>query len=115
MSTDANQLPFEIDCQGVKALQEAGESFQMLDVRTPEEHQVASLPETTLLPIQEIADRVGELDPHRNNRIVVFCHHGGRSERVAAWLREQGVEGAQNMTGGIDAWAVQIDPPLPRY
>jgi rhodanese-related sulfurtransferase len=45
----------------------------------------------------------------------VHCHHGGRSLRVVRWLREQGFSRAQSMAGGIDQWAVDIDPSLPRY
>ena len=109
------EIPFEIDCQQVQALREGDESLLLLDVRTPQEHDTANLPDAVLLPMQEIVERAGELEPHRDRRVVVFCHHGGRSERVAHWLRQQGFAKAQNMLGGIDAWAIQIDPTLPRY
>jgi rhodanese-related sulfurtransferase len=46
---------------------------------------------------------------------VVHCHHGGRSLRVAHWLREQGFANAQSMAGGIDRWSQEIDPSVPRY
>ncbi|HQU46751.1 MAG TPA: rhodanese-like domain-containing protein, partial [Pirellulales bacterium] len=59
--------------------------------------------------------RVSELEPHRGRAIVVHCHHGGRSLRVAQWLRQQGFAAAQSMSGGIDAWAAEIDPDVPRY
>jgi rhodanese-related sulfurtransferase len=55
------------------------------------------------------------LAAHRDRRIVVHCHHGGRSLRVANWLRGQGFEQAQSMAGGIDAWSTEIDPAVPRY
>ena len=47
--------------------------------------------------------------------VVVLCHHGMRSMQVAAWLRHQGFAGAVSVSGGIDAWARQIDPTLARY
>jgi rhodanese-related sulfurtransferase len=55
------------------------------------------------------------LEPYRHQRIVVQCHHGGRSLRVTHYLRGQGFDQAQNLSGGIDAWSVAIDPSVPRY
>ena len=115
MPDSASEIPFEIDCQQVNALQAGDESFVLLDVRTPQEHAVANLGGATFIPMQEIVERATELNEHRESRIVVFCHHGGRSERVAHWLRQQGFDKAQNMVGGIDAWAVLVDPSLSRY
>lgn len=115
MTSPASEFPFEIDCQQVSVLRSADEEFLLLDVRTNEEHAIANLADAKLLPMQEIVERAAELDAHRESRVVVFCHHGGRSERVAAWLRQQGFDKAQNMVGGIDAWAVQIDPSMSRY
>ena len=115
MPESAAELPFEIDCHQVKHLSDSDDSFLLLDVRTPAEHAIANLPGAVLLPMQEIVERSDELTPHKDSRVVVFCHHGGRSERVAYWLREQGFTMAQNMVGGIDAWATQIDASLPRY
>jgi rhodanese-related sulfurtransferase len=108
-------LPLEIDCQSVKSLLDAGEDFLLLDCREPNEHQIVSLAAARLLPMGEIPQRLEELAAARDQRIVVHCHHGGRSLRVAAWLRQQGFPGAQSMAGGIDAWAAEIDPRLPRY
>ena len=51
----------------------------------------------------------------RIDRIVVYCHLGGRSHRVATWLREQGFAQAQSMAGGIDQWAAEIEPGMARY
>ena len=60
-------------------------------------------------------ERAAELDPHKDDHIVVMCHHGGRSWEVTQWLRQRGFSRTQNLTGGIDAWAREIDPSLPRY
>jgi len=65
--------------------------------------------------MSEIQNRLAELETHRDDDIVIHCHHGGRSLRVANWLRQQGFSKAQSMAGGIDQWAVEIDPSLPRY
>jgi rhodanese-related sulfurtransferase len=86
----------------------------LLDVREPWEYQTASLPDSVLIPMGEIAGRVHtELDP--DQQIVVLCHHGMRSLNVTMWLRNQGFENVQSLAGGIDAWSCSIDPNVPRY
>jgi rhodanese-related sulfurtransferase len=87
----------------------------LLDCRTPEEHATAKIAGSLLLPMQELAERVGELAAWRDRPIIVHCHHGMRSLRVAKWLREQGFSFAQSMQGGIDAWSTDVDPAVPRY
>lgn len=87
----------------------------LLDCRTPEEVEIASIEGATVVPMQEIPQRVDELEPHREKAVLVFCHAGVRSRRVASWLREQGFEGARSIVGGIDRWAEEIDPSIPRY
>jgi rhodanese-related sulfurtransferase len=110
-----DSLPLEVDCQTVKALQDAKETFLLLDCRREDEYQTASIPGAILIPMDQLAARSGELAPYREGRIVVHCHHGGRSLRVAQWLRQQGFSQAQSMAGGIDAWSELIDPKVPRY
>jgi len=108
-------LPLEIDCQAVHKKLQAKEDFLLLDCREPNEHATAKIAEAELIPMSEIADRLRELQPHRQRPIIVLCHVGGRSLRVAQWLREQGYPQAQSMTGGIDQWSQEIDPTVPRY
>jgi rhodanese-related sulfurtransferase len=108
-------LPLEVDVAAVQQLRSAGESFTLLDCREPSEHQTARIEGSKLIPMREISGRLGELEPLRDSRIIVHCHHGGRSMRVTQWLREQGFSQVQNMAGGIDAWSQQIDPQVPRY
>lgn len=108
-------LPLEIGVAEVKALLEGGDAFLLLDCREADEHAFARIAGAKHLPMNETPQRLSELEPYRGGRIVVHCHHGGRSLRVTNWLRGQGFPHAQNMTGGIDAWSQQIDPSLPRY
>ena len=115
MHSPADSLPMEVDCQAVKSLLDAGEEFHLLDCRELEEYDVVSIRGATLLPMSELTQRIGELEPQRHRRIVVHCHLGGRSLQVAAWLRQQGFDRAQSLAGGIDRWAQQIEPGMRRY
>lgn len=105
----------EINVQAVKAMLDAKSDFLLLDCRTPAEHATANIPNSILIPMNDIPARINELEPHRESLIVVHCHHGGRSLRVTEWLLAQGFTNVQNMTGGIDAWSEQIDPSVPKY
>jgi adenylyltransferase/sulfurtransferase len=108
-------LPVEVAPGEVKGMIDGKADFLLLDCRELDEHGKVHIEQATLLPMSELAGRLGEMERHRNKRVVVHCHHGGRSLRVANWLRQQGFAGAQSMTGGIDQWAIEIDPSLPRY
>lgn len=107
--------PWEIDVRTVKQKLDAGEKFLFLDCREPSEYETAKIAGTTLIPMSEVTTRVGELEPHRNDTIIVHCHHGGRSMRVAQWLRQNGFPKAQSMAGGIHQWAAEIDAKVPQY
>jgi rhodanese-related sulfurtransferase len=108
-------LPIEIDCLATSRLQSDRADFLLLDCRGADEYATASIAGATLIPMNELPDRVAELGADKARRIVVHCHHGGRSLRVANWLRGQGYLQAQSLAGGIDAWSQEIDPAVPRY
>jgi rhodanese-related sulfurtransferase len=108
-------LPLEVDCQTVQQKLSEGGDLLLLDCREADEYAVAKIAQARLIPMSEIAERLNELEPHRQRSIVVHCHRGGRSLRVVRWLREQGYSQAQSMAGGIDQWSEEIDPAVPRY
>lgn len=109
------ETPIEIDVQSVKKLQDDGEAFLLLDVRQEEEYATAKIEGSVLIPMGELGERIDELEQYRGGRIVVHCHHGGRSLQVTQALRSRGFEQVQNMTGGIDVWSQTIDSSVPRY
>ena len=113
--TDDASMPLEVSVQDVNRWRESAQELTLLDCREPDEYSTARIDGAKLLPMSELAARIGELSKLQNSRIVVHCHHGGRSLRVVRWLREQGFGQAQSMAGGIDQWSLEIDPNVPRY
>ncbi|MBS0449931.1 MAG: sulfurtransferase [Proteobacteria bacterium] len=89
----------------------------LLDVREPWEVQTASVTPRGFalltIPMNEIPSRIAELQPYV--RIACLCHHGARSQHVASYLSQHGFDDLANVAGGIDAWARQFDPSVPRY
>ena len=74
----------------------------LIDVREPEEFAEASIAGSTLIPLGELPDRIAEVP--REGEVLVHCKLGGRSARAVAFLQEQGITGATNVEGGIEAW-----------
>ena len=85
----------------------------LLDVREEDEVRLCALPGSLHIPMNLIPLRHNELPD--DIPIIVYCHHGIRSLNVARYLAHVGFENVANLQGGIDAWARQIDPSLPRY
>lgn len=109
----SSPLPASIDASSLRERLDRGDPLVVLDVRTAPEREIARLPGDVWIPMHEIAARVGELDPARD--VVVYCHVGMRSARVAQFLRERGFASVSNLAGGIDAWSVLVDSSVPRY
>jgi len=110
-------LPTEITPSDTLTLFTTSENaeYLLLDCRTEEEYLIAKISQAKLIPMQEISERLDELEPWKPKRVIVHCHHGVRSLRVAKWLRERGFEKAQSLKGGIEAWSTEIDPSIPKY
>lgn len=115
-----NKTPeIEISVQSVAQMIQlnSGEASKclLIDCRQPNEYEHCRIEGSTLIPMNEIPDRLAELESHRDSAVVVHCHHGGRSLRVVEYLRANGFPQAQNMTGGIDVWSQEVDDSVPRY
>jgi molybdopterin/thiamine biosynthesis adenylyltransferase/rhodanese-related sulfurtransferase len=103
---------YSITVTDVKGKLDRGESIFLLDVREPQEYEIANLG-GHLIPLNDLARRVHELDSSQD--IVVYCHSGVRSGRAVEFLKQIGFRKVKNLVGGIDAWAEEIDPSMPRY
>ena len=89
------------------------DSVFLLDVREPHEFQYAYIAGSVLIPLNQIPQRLGELDPKQD--IVVICHHGMRSQQAANYLERSGFTHIANLKGGIDAWSCEVDSSVARY
>ena len=85
----------------------------LLDVREPWEYETCHIDDVVLMSMQTVPERFQELDP--DSVIVCICHHGSRSMQVANFLERAGFTQMINLTGGIHAWALQVDPAMPAY
>lgn len=101
----------EITVEEFSAIRES--DVVLVDVREPHEYDICSIEGSKLIPLGELKDRTGELDPE--DEIVVHCHHGRRSMRAATFLAEQGFGKVKNLKGGIDEWAEKLDSEMARY
>lgn len=108
-------LPIEISVIETKELMDSGKSLLLLDCRENEEIAACLIEGAVHIPMREIPERLSEIENSRSDRFIIHCHHGGRSLQVAQWLRANGFPEAQNMTGGIDQWSLQVNPQVPRY
>jgi sulfur-carrier protein adenylyltransferase/sulfurtransferase len=106
-----NGIP-QMSVQELKQRRDAGQDVLLLDVREPWEYQVANIG-GKLIPQNDVPQRLSEID--RNREIVVQCKSGGRSQRIAEFLAQNGYPNVKNLAGGILAWADQIDPKVPKY
>jgi molybdopterin/thiamine biosynthesis adenylyltransferase/rhodanese-related sulfurtransferase len=103
----------QISARQLKEMLDGGRKLTLLDVREPQEWDITQLPNAKLIPLGEVPERMNELDTADD--IVVYCHHGMRSARAIGFLQKMGFSKLQNLAGGIDAWANQVDKEMPRY
>jgi len=102
----------EMDVEEFKQRLDAGERLFVLDVREPQEYQICNLG-GYLIPLGDLPKRVSELDS--SHQIVAHCKLGGRSARAVQFLQQAGFQKVHNLKGGILAWAIRIDPQMPKY
>ena len=112
----------EVSVHDVVDKQQQGTEFLLIDVREPNELELASLPagEFIKLPLSELRERRLDalpeaLSQNKDADVVLFCHKGLRSAQVTVFLRQQGWSKAVSMAGGINAWAEEIDESVGKY
>lgn len=88
---------------------------RLLDVREPDEFAICSLPGAVLMPLGQVPDQVEEIENWREEPVLVYCHHGVRSLHAIQFLRHAGFTKLVNLSGGIDAWAREVDEKMQKY
>jgi len=106
-------LENEISATDLKARLASNDSVKIVDVRNPEEYAICNIEGATLIPLGEISERLAELN--KEDDIVLHCHHGMRSLQALEILKQNGFSKVKSLTGGIDAWSVDVDSSVPRY
>ena len=84
------------------------DDYYFLDVRTIKEHKAQSIPNTDCIPVQEIKERMDELNDKRDKKIIVYCRSGNRSGIATKILNENGFN-AVNMIGGMNGWNGKVE------
>lgn len=103
----------EISPKDLHARLQAGDTVTLLDVREPWERQLCALTDSIHAPMQQVPAAIDSLDPEQE--IIVYCHSGVRSFHVGKFLEHHGFKRVLNLSGGIDAWAREVDPTMARY
>jgi rhodanese-related sulfurtransferase len=103
----------QISAQEVNERIARGEKLMLVDVREQWEYDLCNIPGAKLIPLGTLPANLNALLDA--DEVICYCHHGIRSLDAAVWLRQQGVESAKSMAGGIERWSVEVDPQMPRY
>jgi molybdopterin/thiamine biosynthesis adenylyltransferase/rhodanese-related sulfurtransferase/molybdopterin converting factor small subunit len=103
----------EMTPEELKVRMDSGTSPTIVDVREPHEFDICRIPNSILIPLGQVPNRMNELD--KNAEIVVHCKMGGRSAKAVDLMRKAGFTNVKNLTGGINRWAEKVDPAMPKY
>lgn len=94
----------EITPTDLKARIAAGENLILLDVRQPEEHAEVHIPNSILIPLGELEERIDELEEFRDKELIIYCRSGNRSGQACMFLNMMGFENTVNLRGGMLSW-----------
>lgn len=103
----------EISVQDLDRMRKETETHTLLDIREADEVAICMIEGGEHIPMNTLPDNLDKLS--KAHPLVVYCHMGGRSYQVTAWLRQNGFENAVSLAGGIMAWSAEIDPSVPTY
>jgi adenylyltransferase/sulfurtransferase len=103
----------EVTVKELKRKMDTRANIHLIDVREPHEFNLCRIEGSELIPLGEIPRRMKEFG--RDEEYVLYCHTGNRSGEAAKYLRKLGFKKAKSLKGGINQWAIEIDPSVPRY
>jgi len=105
----------ELDPSQLKQRMDRKDELLLIDVREPFEAELASIPAARLIPLGELENSLAALAEWQERSVVVHCHHGPRSHAACELLQSKGFSKVESLSGGIDAWSLQVDSTVPRY
>ncbi len=108
-------MPGNLKVNEFEHWRQSGKPMLLVDVRTPEEHAIAKLPDSLLIPLSDLAADIDKIQLPPGAELVIYCHHGVRSWHAAVYLEQAGFERVHSLSGGIDAYSQSVDPSVPRY
>jgi adenylyltransferase/sulfurtransferase len=112
--TETKPTMEEITATELKQRLDRGDDIQIIDVREPHEYEIGQIPNSKLIPLGQVLNRMNEIDPNRET--VMHCKMGGRSAKAIDALQRSGFTGRLiNLKGGITAWSNEVDPSVPKY
>ena len=112
--TETKPVMEEITATELKQRLDNGDDIQIIDVREPHEYEIGQIPNSKLIPLGQVLNRMNEIDPDRET--VMHCKMGGRSAKAIDALQRSGFTGKLiNLAGGITAWSNEVDPSVPKY
>lgn len=106
---------WELTPRQVYGIQCEHQPFVLIDCRMPAEYEIAHITGSKLSPLGELSQHLADFQALASQKLVVYCHAGGRSMQMTQLLRQQGLNDVWSMAGGIDLWACDIDPSMKRY
>jgi rhodanese-related sulfurtransferase len=108
-----NSSAIELSVSELVTLRDSDQSYLLLDIRESGEVMFCTFPNSLHIRMHQIPSQWHTLP--QDKLIIVFCHYGTRSRMVVQFLQQQGMTNVTNLTGGIDAWAIEIEPEMERY
>ena len=106
---------WEVTPRQVNAWREAGEDLVLIDSRTPQENRLVCIDGAMLVPWRDLDTMMPQLKALADKKLVIHCHHGGPSLKMATVLRAAGFRDVKSTAGGIDLWALDIEEGMARY
>ncbi len=110
---ELNAAAVEISAADLKSIIESGKPMTLLDVREPHEWEINRIKPARLTPLSKFEQFISELNPE--DEIYLYCYKGKRSLTALKQLKENGFKNLHSLAGGIDSWAEEVDPSMPRY
>jgi len=106
---------WEITPRELKKKLDKKDDFVFIDCRLPHETKITEIAGGTLIPLQQLGARIGELRGKEDEEVIVYCRSGGRSLQFAQVLKQQGFKNVKSMAGGVLLWNTDVNPGGPQY